>query len=133
MDLRPSLFRVFERKNVTLAAPNCYLIKHGQWQRFAIMVDQSGKFQVEGRWEAYDTPEKTYSLHETLDQAIAQIKSEMVAHDEQGDYIYQEFPSSDAETSPLVQQLMASGVAVESSSNVLEAEIVSTIDRPEMV
>jgi hypothetical protein len=66
-------------------------------QRFDVAIDSAGRYQVEGAWFGYDTPEKSFSLHETFESAVAQIRSEMVPLDEQHKYIYQEFPPEDAE------------------------------------
>jgi hypothetical protein len=69
----------------------CINVIHGR-QEFAIMKDSAGRFQVEGRWSAFDTPEKTFSLHESATAAFAQARSEMVPLGEQEKFIFQEHP-----------------------------------------
>jgi hypothetical protein len=90
MDLRSQLFAAFGRESVKNGY-GCFCVNHGR-QSFGVAIDNQKQIQVEGRWAGWDTPEKTFSLHGSVESAIAQIRTEMVDLVNQDQYIYQEFP-----------------------------------------
>lgn len=90
MNLRDQLIAAFGRESVKNGY-GCFCVNHGR-QSFGVAIDNQKQFQVEGRWAGWDTPEKSFSLHDTAEAAIAQIRSEMVELSNQDQFIYQELP-----------------------------------------
>lgn len=109
MDLRSQLLAAFGRDAVKNGY-GCFCVNHGR-QSFSVAIDSCDRVQVEGRWAGWDTPEKSFSLHDTAEAAITQIRSEMVELTAQDQFIYQEFPSSDDSVSEELASLFPADVA----------------------